>query len=75
MRDLITTATEELRTGMRSRRRRQRLAVCAAFRPGDRADLVAITKLALGLSTTELIRCLKRCRRDTFDLLPRELLV
>jgi hypothetical protein len=29
-----------------------------------------------GLSTAEIIRCLKRCvARKTFDLLPRELLV
>lgn len=47
MRDLITTAPEELRTELRGLRRRQRLAICAAFRPGDRDDLVAITKLAL----------------------------
>ena len=47
MRDLITTAPDELRTELRGLRRRQRLAVCAAFRPGDRDDLVAITKLTL----------------------------
>jgi transposase len=47
LRDLITTAPEELRTELRGLRRRQRLAVCAAFRPGDRDDLVTITKLAL----------------------------
>ena len=47
LRDLITTAPEQLRTELRGLRRRQRLAVCAAFRPGDRDDLVTITKLAL----------------------------
>jgi transposase len=47
MRDLITTAPDELRTELRGLGRRQRLAICAAFRPGDRDDLVAITKLAL----------------------------
>jgi len=47
MRDLITTAPDELRTELRGLRRRQRLAVCASFRPGDRDDLVTITKLTL----------------------------
>ena len=39
LRDLITTAPEELRTELRGLRRRQRIAVCAGFRPGDRDDL------------------------------------
>ena len=47
MRDLITTAPDELRSELRGLRRRQRLAVCAAFRPGDRDDLLSITKLTL----------------------------
>jgi hypothetical protein len=47
MRDLIVTAPDELRCELRGLRRRQRLAVCAAFRPGDRDDLLAITKLTL----------------------------
>ncbi|HMC68787.1 MAG TPA: transposase, partial [Mycobacteriales bacterium] len=36
IRDLITTAPDELRAELRGLRRRERLAVCAAFRPGDR---------------------------------------
>src|SRR3954471_4831076 len=47
MRDLITTAPDELRSELRGLRRRHRIAVCAAFRPGDRDDLLSITKLAL----------------------------
>lgn len=47
IRDLITTAPDELRTELRDLRRRERLAVCAAFRPGDRDDLLAVTKLTL----------------------------
>ena len=47
MRDLITTAPDELRSELRGLRRRQRIAVCAAFRPGDRDDLLSITKLTL----------------------------
>jgi transposase len=47
MRDLITTAPDELRTELRGLRRRQRIAICAAFRPGDRDDLLSITKLTL----------------------------
>jgi hypothetical protein len=47
MRDLITTAPDELRAELRGLRRRQRIAVCAAFRPADRDDLLAITKLTL----------------------------
>jgi transposase len=47
IRDIITTAPDELRAELRGLRRRELLAVCAAFRPGDRDDLLAITKLAL----------------------------
>jgi transposase len=47
IRDIITTAPDELRSELRGLRRRELLAVCAAFRPGDRDDLIAITKLTL----------------------------
>jgi transposase len=47
IRDLITTAPDELRAELRGLRRRERLEVCAAFRPADRDDLLAITKLTL----------------------------
>jgi transposase len=47
IRDIITTAPDALRAELRGLRRRQLLAVCAAFRPADRDDLVAITKLSL----------------------------
>jgi hypothetical protein len=43
IRDLITNAPENLR-GLK---RRTLLATCSAFRPGDRDDLVSVTKLAL----------------------------
>jgi hypothetical protein len=48
IRDLITTAPDELRDQLRGLRRRELLAVCAAFRPAERDDLSAITKLSLG---------------------------
>jgi transposase len=47
IRDLVTTAPEELRAQLRDLRRRQLLETCAAFRPGDRDDLISVTKLAL----------------------------
>jgi transposase len=47
IRDLVTTAPDELRDQLRGMRRRQLLETCAAFRPGDRDDLLAVTKLAL----------------------------
>jgi len=47
IRDIITTAPEELRSELRGLRRRQLLAVCSSFRPADRDDLLAITKLSL----------------------------
>jgi transposase len=47
IRDIITTAPDELRAELRGLRRRELLAVCSAFRPGDRDDLLAITKLTL----------------------------
>ena len=46
-RDIVTTAPDDLRAELRDLRRRQLLDVCAAFRPADRDDLLAITKLAL----------------------------
>jgi transposase len=47
LRDLITTAPDELRAQLRGLRRRERLATCGAFRPGDGDDLTCITKLAM----------------------------
>src|SRR4051794_32001163 len=47
IRDLITTAPDELRDQLRGLRRRDLLATCAAFRPAERDDLVAVTKLTL----------------------------
>jgi transposase len=47
LRDLVTTAPDELRDQLRGLRRRQRLAVCAAFRPGEGDDLLSVTKLAM----------------------------
>jgi transposase len=47
IRDLITTAPDELRSELRGLKRRTLLATCAAFRPADRDDLTSITKLAL----------------------------
>lgn len=47
IRDIITTAPDELRSELRGLRRRELLAVCAAFRPADRDDLIAVTKLSL----------------------------
>lgn len=47
IRDVITTAPDELRDQLRGMRRRELLATCAAFRPAGRDDLVAITKLTL----------------------------
>lgn len=77
LRDLITTAPDELRDQLRHLRRRERLAVCAAFRPADRDDLTAITKLAMrGLARRiadldEEIALLEvRRRRITSDFAP-----
>ncbi|MGH8882475.1 MAG: IS110 family transposase, partial [Stackebrandtia sp.] len=47
IRDLITTAPDELRDQLRGMRRRELLATCCAFRPADRDDLTSITKLNL----------------------------
>jgi transposase len=77
LRDLITTAPDALRTELRGLRRRQRLTVCAAFRPSDRDDLTSITKLAMrGLARRiadldEEISLLEvRRRRITRDVAP-----
>jgi transposase len=43
----VTAAPDELRAQLRDLRRRQLLETCAAFRPGDRDDLISVTKLAL----------------------------
>jgi transposase len=47
IRDLVTTAPDELRSELRNLKRRALLTTCAAFRPADRDDLTSITKLAL----------------------------
>jgi transposase len=47
IRDLIITAPDELRDQLRGLRRRELLTVCATFRPAERDDLSAITKLSL----------------------------
>jgi transposase len=47
IRDLITTAPDELRDELRDLKRRTLLATCAAFRPAERDDLVTIIKLTL----------------------------
>jgi transposase len=47
IRDLVTTAPDDLRAELRALKRRVLLATCAAFRPADRDDLTSITKLAL----------------------------
>ena len=77
LRDLITTAPDDLRTQLRGLRRRERLAVCIAFRPADHDDLTSITKLAMrGLARRiadldEEIRLLEiRRRRITTDFAP-----
>ena len=44
---LIITAPEPVRSQLRVLPRRQLLATCAGYRPADRNDLLAITKLAL----------------------------
>jgi transposase len=78
MRDLITTAPEQLRTELRGLRRRQRLTVCAGFRPGDHDDLLAITKLTLRTLARriaeldeELAMLNARRRRITHAVAPR----
>jgi transposase len=47
IRDLITTAPDELRSELRNLKRRALLTTCATFRPADRDDLTSITRLAL----------------------------
>lgn len=77
IRDLITTAPEDLRAELRGLRRRPLLDTCAAFRPADRDDLTSITKLALrGLAhrvhdlDAEIKLLNTRRRRITTDLAP-----
>lgn len=77
IRDLVCTAPDELRAELRTLRRRDLLATCAAFRPGERDDLTAITKLALrGLARRvaelddELALLEARRRRITTALAP-----
>jgi transposase len=48
MHALIVTAPEPVRGQLRNLRRRQQLATCAGYPPGDSDDVVAITKLASG---------------------------
>lgn len=47
IRDLITTAPDELRDQLRGMRCRELLATCVAFRPVGRDDLASITRLTL----------------------------
>jgi transposase len=47
IRDIVTTAPDELRTPLRRLRRRELLATCASFRPADNDDLLTITRLSL----------------------------
>jgi transposase len=77
IRDLVCTAPDELRAELRTLRRRELLATCAGFRPGERDDLTAITKLALrGLARRvaelddELALLETRRRRITSALAP-----
>jgi transposase len=77
IRDLITTAPDELRAELRTLKRQALLATCATFRPADRDDLTSITKLALRglarrvLDLDEEIATLEaRRRRITTTLAP-----
>jgi transposase len=77
IRDLITTAPEQLRSDLRDLKRPDLLAVCAAFRPGDSDDLTMITKLSLrGLARRvfdlddELVILDTRRRRITTAIAP-----
>jgi transposase len=77
IRDLVTTAPDELRDQLRGLHRRQLLATCAAFRPADRDDLVSITKLTLRALArriaeldTELADLNRRRRRITTTIAP-----
>jgi transposase len=44
---LVVTAPDSIRDRLRDLPRRQLLAVCRAYRPADRDDVIAITKLSL----------------------------
>ncbi len=77
IRDLITTAPEQLRTELRELKRPALLATCAAFRPTDRDDLATVTKLSLrGLARRiidlddELVMLDTRRRRITTTIAP-----
>lgn len=77
IRDLITTAPDQLREQLRGMRRGELLGVCAAFRPAERDDLNAITKLSLRALArrvaeldTELAEIDTRRRRITTELAP-----
>jgi transposase len=69
IRDLITTAPEDLRAELRGLKRAALLTTCAAFRPAERDDLTSITKLAVRglarrvLDLDEEIAALDRRRR------------
>jgi transposase len=62
IRDLVTTAPEELRDELHGLKRRILLRTCAAFRPADRDDLTSITKLALRGLARRVIRPRRRDR-------------
>jgi transposase len=77
IRDLITTAPEQLRTELRDLKRPALLAILAAFRPADRDDLTTVTKLSLrGLARRiidlddELVMLDARRRRITTTIAP-----
>jgi transposase len=77
IRDLITTAPEELRVDLRDLKRRVLLTTCAAFRLADRDDLVSVTKLALRILARrvvdlddELVLLDARRRRITTTIAP-----
>jgi len=60
---LIVTAPEPLRTQLRGLSRTDRLAVCTGYRPAERDDLVAITKLALRELATRILDLSAQIRR------------
>src|SRR4051794_26157691 len=60
---LIVTAPDPLRAQLRGLSRADRLAVCAGYRPAERDDLVAITKLALRELATRILDLNAQTRR------------
>ena len=60
---LILTAPEPIRGQLRDLTRADRLTVCAGYRPGDRDDLVTITKLALREPATRINDLTAQVRR------------